>query len=617
VLTVCGVVGYIGNRLAAPILLDGLSRLEYRGYDSAGIVVLTSEKSLEVRKSAGKVSSLKSLVEDSTPLGTIGMGHTRWATHGGPTSLNAHPHTSCHNEVAVVHNGIVENSLDLKCELIDKGHTFKSETDSEVIAHLIETALSSGIDFVEAVRQTAIRLKGGNAFIALLSNEPDRLVALRLGNGGGIVVGYGPGEMLAASDLLALTPHTNMVAFLHPGEIAIITAAGASYLNLAGDRIEKTIEPTSYEPVMIGLNGYDHFMIKEIMEQPQALTNVLKGRIGVIPEAITFENLPLTPGMVSKLDRVVLLGMGSSFHAAQVGRYMMEALSGIPSEAENAAEFRYRDPILNRQTLVVSVGQSGETADTLGAMEVAQHRGALQIAICNVEGSQATRMSDGVIYMRAWPEKGVAATKTFTASLMSLFLLSVHLGRLRQNIPKDQMPKIMEDLGKIPDIVHSILEHTSAYKALAQKYYKAENFLFVARGINYPVALEGALKLKETSYVHAEGYSAAELKHGAIALLDENIPVVALVIKDALYQKTMANVEEVKARGAPVIAVGTHGDNRLANKVDDVLYVPEVPTLLSPIVTVIPLQLLGYYIGVLRGCDVDQPRNLAKSVTVE
>jgi glucosamine--fructose-6-phosphate aminotransferase (isomerizing) len=613
----CGIIGYTGSREATPILLDGLARLEYRGYDSAGIAVVATNGTVAVRKAAGKLNSLVLSLNGALPPGKVGVGHTRWATHGAPSEANSHPHQDCLGRVVVVHNGIVENYLELKRELIEQGHTFSSETDSEVIPHLIESFLAQGLSTEEATRQAALRLAGAHAAVVIYSGEPEKLLAFRIGNAGGIVVGYGESEMLLASDLPAIIPHTQRVAFLSAGEMVSLTPTSVYYTSLQGPAIEKNPQVVPYDPVSVAKGGYKHFMLKEITEQPQATISTLRGRVSFDPWDVSLEDVHFTESDIQGINRVIFTAMGTSFHAALIARHMMEQLNGIPSEAENASEFRYRDPILDSRTLVVSIGQSGETADTLSAMEEAARKGARLIAVCNAEGSQATRLAEGCIYLRAGPEIGVASTKTFICSLEALYLLSAYIGFRRGFLSRANLGKALMELARLPDLLGRLIAHHGPYVHLAELYHRRSNFLYLGRGINYPVALEGALKLKEISYIHAEGCPAGEMKHGPIALIDENMPVVAIVPRDGLRDKMLNNISEVKTRGGTIIAVATEGDEEVATLVDHVLYIPQTTPLLTPILATVPLQLLAYYIAVRRGCDVDQPRNLAKTVTVE
>jgi len=613
----CGIIGYTGRRPAAPILLEGLSSLEYRGYDSTGIAVIMPSGKPLVRKSSGKLSKLKAALQDGLPEGNIGIGHTRWATHGGPTDSNAHPHADCHEDVVVVHNGIVENYIELKRELADEGHDFTSQTDSECIPHLIESCLSTGCSLEEAVRQVAGRIRGANAVVVISRSEPGKIVAFRLGNAGGIVVGYGENEMLLASDLPALLPHTRRVMYLNGGEMAILDRDNASYTLLDGTPIEKTVTEVPYDPLSVAKGEYRHFMLKEIHEQPEMVIDTLRGRVSFDPPDVQLEELPYSDEVIGSLNRVVLVGMGTSLHGAMVGRTWMESLARIASEADNSSEFRYRDPVIDERTLVVSISQSGETADTLAAMEEATRKGARQITLCNYAGTQTTRVADGTLLIRAGLEIAVASSKAFTCSLVSLYLLAMHLGIKRGALGEERVHELIQEISRIPRHLSTLLSNQEQYEELAARYATRSDFLYLGRGINYPLAMEGALKLKEISYIHAEGYPAGEMKHGPISLIDENMPVVALIPRDGLYDKMLNNIHEVRARGGTVIAIATEGDPDIANEADHVIYIPEASAEITPILMAIPMQLLAYYMAVRRGCDVDQPRNLAKSVTVE
>ena len=614
----CGIVGYVGHHDAWPIILRGLQRLEYRGYDSAGIAVLNSEGRLEVHKSAGKVRGLSPKRESSYPHGTVGVGHTRWATHGKPSDANAHPHTDCHGQVAVVHNGIVENYLQIKADLLSRGHRFSSETDSEVIAHLIEEGLTDGLNFEESFRNMSARLQGSQAVVALRMNEVgEKLLAMRLGNAGGVVVAHRPGESMVSSDLPAMIPFAEEVSFLEDGEMAIVSEEEVRVVDAGGKVVKKPRQSVSQGAGWVDKEGYKHFMLKEIMEQPRVATNLLAERVSFETGRVTLEDFPLSQEDVRSLRRVVLIGMGTSVHAAMVGRQFIEDLAGITAEVDNASEFRYRNFHVDENTLVVSVGQSGETADTLAAMAAVREKGARLITICNTEGSQATRLAEGTLYMRSGPEIGVASTKTFVASLGILCLLGVYLGQARGAIDADRSKEVVGELARLPRLLGGILADQEPYERLARRFYKYEHFLYLGRGLTYPIAMEGALKLKEVSYIHAEGYAAGEMKHGPIALIDPNMPVVAIAPDGPMYSKMVNNIKEAKARDGLVIAIATEGNEDLAAEVDETLYLPVCSDLLTPLVTVPALQLLSYYIAVRRGCDVDQPRNLAKSVTVE
>ena len=614
----CGIVGYVGYREAWPIVLAGLKRLEYRGYDSAGISILNPSGQLEVLKSVGKVDQLASPRRNGFPTGHLGMGHTRWATHGKPTVANAHPHTDCGNGVSIVHNGIVENYLELKRTLISGGHTFTSETDSEVIAHLIEEGMKQGMSFQEAFIGLRTQLKGSQAIVASRSGEQkEMLIALRLGNAGGIVVAHRPGEGMISSDLSAVLELTDRVNFLDDGEAAVVTVDEVKFLGPSGDTIDKRAQTISPSAGWVDKEGYKHYMLKEIMEQPEVAASALRERVNFESGKVVLEEFFLSEDEIRALRRVVLIGCGTSLHAAMVGRYLIEDISGIPAEVDNSSEFRSRNFHVDGNTLVISVGQSGETADTLAAMAAVRDGGGRLVTICNVQGSQADRLSEGTLYMRSGLEIGVASTKTFIASMGVLALISTYLGQVRGTIDVTASGKIVGELARLPHLLGTMLSEHTPYKRLARKFYQYEHFLYLGRGITHPIALEGALKLKEISYIHAEGYPAGEMKHGPIALIDPNMPVVALAPDSPLYSKMVNNIKEVKARDGVVIAVITEGDEELPSQVDEVLYIPKCSAMLTPVLSVVPLQLLAYYMAVRRGCDVDQPRNLAKSVTVE
>jgi glucosamine--fructose-6-phosphate aminotransferase (isomerizing) len=612
----CGIIGYVGERQAAPILLDGLSRLEYRGYDSVGIAVLSPSNEVTIHKQAGKLSGLASNLEGSTPAGTLGIGHTRWATHGKPTDTNAHPHTDCGGDVVVIHNGIVENYLELKQQLIAAGHTFSSETDTEVIPHLIEDQTRQGKGLFAALEATAQVLSGAHAVLAISRNEPGTIVAARSGNAGGIAIGYGNGETFIASDLPALLPHTRRVAYLDDGDIACVTATRVEYRHRGHD-IERAPETLAYDPVSAAKGSFKHFMQKEIAEQPEAILNTIRGRALFAESRIELEDLGLDASRLRDLKRVVLVGMGTSMHAAMLGRHFMERIAEIPAEVDNASELRYRQPIIGADTLVVSLSQSGETVDTLAAMEEARSKGCAQVTISNVVGSQATRVADGVIYTRCGPEVGVASTKTYSAAISALYMLACYLGQERGLIDRERMGGLLAPLARLPYLTGEVVNRGREYEKLAHQFFRCSNFLFLGRGLQYPVAMEGALKLKEVSYIHAEGYPAGEMKHGPIALIDREMPVVALIPQDSLKEKMMSNIEQVRAREGTVIAIATEGDQEIAEKADHVVYLPATSEFLTPLLTSIPLQLFAYQVAVRRGCDVDQPRNLAKTVTVE
>jgi glucosamine--fructose-6-phosphate aminotransferase (isomerizing) len=611
----CGIDGYVGQRQAAPILLDGLSRLEYRGYDSVGIAVLHENGGVEIRKREGKIADLNSQLSGNWPAGTQGIGHTRWATHGKPSDANAHPHTDCSGGIAIIHNGIVENHQELKQSLVET-HAFSSETDTEVIPHLIEDRMTNGASLLEAVTETMANLEGAHAVLAMSVSEPGVIVAARAGNAGGIVVGYGRGENFVASDLPALLPHTREVVFLEDGEIARINAREVSY-TLRGRPIERTPQEVPYDPVSAAKGHYKHFMQKEIWEQPESVLDTIRGRADFSESRVDLGDIDLSLSQLNSIQRVVLVGMGTSLHAAMVGRHYIEQIAGIPAEVDNASEWRYRDPVVGPETLVISVSQSGETVDTLAAMELARTRGCMQITICNGIGSQATRVADGTVYTRCGLEIGVASTKTYVAGITALYLLATYLGQVRGLIDRERMGGYLEPLAHLPYLAGEVLSRAEDQEKMAHDFARYDNFLFLGRGIHYPVAMEGALKLKEVSYIHAEGYPAGEMKHGPIALIDSEMPVFAIVPKGDLRSRMLSNVEQVKARRGIVIAIGSEGDSELSEKADRVIPVPDTTDLLAPVLASIPVQLFAYNVAVRRGCDVDQPRNLAKTVTVE
>ena len=617
----CGIVGYVGGQEAWPIIYEGLRRLEYRGYDSAGIAVVNSHGDIQLRKTVGKVSGLESTGEH--PNGSVGLGHTRWATHGRPSHENAHPHTDCEQRIAVVHNGIVENYLELKRRLIDAGHEFGSETDTEVLTHLVEEGMGRGLSFQEAFRRMGRMVKGSQAISAILQGDAAEICALRLGHAGGIVVAQAEGQAIIGSDLPALLPllqtesNIGQVGFLETGEMVVVTRDKVEYQDLEGNHIDKQPRMVSQEEILVDKAGYQHFMLKEIMEQPQAVASAMRERVNFETRRVDLPDFPLSPQEIADLDRVMLIGCGTSLNAAQVGRHLVERYSGLPAEAESASEFRYRDPYIGQRTLVVSIGQSGETADTVAAMQMVKDKGGKLITICNSEGSQASRIADGTLYMRAGIEIGVASTKTFMASLTILNLLAIFLGQSRGVLDTAKGQELVDGLAQAPRLLGDLVANGAVYQHVAEEYAQFDNFLFLGRGMNAPIATEGALKLKEISYIHAEGYPAGEMKHGPIALIDNAMATVALAPKDFLYDKVVNNVKEVKARDGRVLAVLTEGDSQLSADVDHALYIPEAPEHLIPLLITVPLQMLAYHIALLRHRDVDQPRNLAKSVTVE
>ncbi len=613
----CGIVGYVGPRQAAPIVLGGLKKLEYRGYDSAGIAVLHENGGIVVERAVGKLSNLQDRLYQKPLIGTIGIGHTRWATHGGVTEFNAHPHVGRNGRVAVVHNGIIENYAELRQEMTDEGITFASETDTEVVAHLVDGYLAGGSDLLTAVQRALPSIQGASAFVFISPQEPESLVIARLGNAGGIVLGRGDGEMFVASDIPAILEYTRDVIFLENRQMARVTRGGAEIFKLDGTPVSVQLHAIPWDPVSAEKGPYRHFMQKEISEQPRAITDTIRGRVDFHRGRVVLDSVPLTPSEARKLDRVIIAACGSSYHAGLVGKFMIETLARLPVEVDYGSEFRYRNPMITPTTALLAITQSGETVDTLAAMEEGREHNAKLWSIVNVIGSQAHRLSGGHILMQAGLEIGVATTKAFTASLVDLYLLALHLGQLRETIPADVLRGAVNDLARLPDLVGRISEPQPVYDELAEVFFKREHFLFLGRGINYPVALEGALKLKEISYIHAEGYPAGEMKHGPIALIDEVMPVVTVAPRDNVYDKMISQMEQVKARNGTVIGLLQEGDEVARSKADYVLEVPAAPQFLSPVLNIIPLQWLAYAMAVRRGADVDQPRNLAKSVTVE
>jgi len=612
----CGIVGYVGAREATPIVLGGLKRLEYRGYDSAGIAAI-QEGQICIRRDAGKLANLEKLLQAEPMSGQVAIGHTRWATHGRPSQRNAHPHVDCTGQTVVIQNGIVENYRVLRRELRAAGHHFASETDTEVIVHLVEHYLHEGADLATAVRLTLGRIEGAHAIVVLSSREPDKLVAARLGNAGGVTIGLGQDEMFIASDIPAILEHTQQMIHLESRELAVVSAEGARFLSLDGSSVHKTAHTIPWDPVSAVKGKYAHFMQKEIYEQAQATAFTISGRVDFERNRVQLDDLHLSAEGAQQIQKITIVACGTSVYAGRVGKFMIEKLARIPVSVDYASEFRYRDPLIDEGSVVLAITQSGETVDTLAAMEEAREKGAKLWSIVNVIGSQAARLSDGRIYMHAGPEIGVASTKAFTTSLVDLYLLGLYLGQLRGMITAQQMGPLLDDLLALPALAGEVLDNGHEYEQLASQYFRCRDFLYLGRGINYPIALEGALKLKEISYIHAEGYPAGEMKHGPIALIDENMPTVAIAIQDGVYDKMVSQIEQVKARDGAVIAVATQGDEFIKSKADQVIYVPRTSPLLTPVLTVIPLQLLAYHIAVRRGADVDQPRNLAKSVTVE
>ena len=622
----CGIVGYVGQKSVVPVIIEGLRKLEYRGYDSAGIAVAGNGDGLQVRRAEGKLRNLEDAIRHKPLEGSYGIGHTRWATHGRPTEENAHPHRDCTGRVVVVHNGIVENYLSLKKRLIEEGHKFSTETDTEVIAHLIENALKTGNGkrpaLEDAVRKTVKQLTGVFALVVISADERNKIVAAR--NGPPAVIGLGQNEYFVASDIPAILHHTRDLFFLADGDLAIITPSGVQLTDFDAKPIQRQAQRVTWDPIQAEKGGFKHFMLKEIYEQPRAVRDTTLGRISQDSGRVFLEEMQVSEDEFRKIDKVNIAACGTSWHAGLAGKFMIERLARVPVEVDYASEYRYRDPITGPDALTLLITQSGETADTIAAQREAKAKGSKTLAICNVVGAMIARESAGTIYTHAGPEIGVASTKAFTAQLTALFLFALFLAQKRNQLTEEQSIKLVQGLTRLPGKLEAILNHDEACDDLAKRYQKVQDFLFLGRGIHYPIALEGALKLKEISYIHAEGYPAGEMKHGPNALIDENLPVVVLATKDPddpdsvlRYEKTMSNIKEVTARSGKVIAIATEGDNEIHESADHVLYVPKAPELLLPILEVVPLQLLAYHIAVRRGCDVDQPRNLAKSVTVE
>jgi glucosamine--fructose-6-phosphate aminotransferase (isomerizing) len=613
----CGIIGYIGEKNVVPILIDGLRRLEYRGYDSAGVAVVR-DGAIDLRRSAGKLAHLEEVIAVSPLDGEYGIGHTRWATHGRPTEENAHPHRDCTGRIVVVHNGIIENYLDLKRQLQKEGHSFVTETDTEIVAHLVEREMKDdGLE--NAVRRALLYLRGLFALVLMSATDPKKIVTVR--NGPPIVVGLGDREFFVASDIPAILAHTRDVVFLGDEEMAIITPSGVEFTDYAGRAVSKKSSRVAWDPVMAEKAGYKHFMLKEIFEQPMAVRETVLGRASVESGRIFLDEVDVHDDVLRRVERVVILACGTSWHAGLVGKFLIESLARLPVDVDYGSEYRYRDPIVADNTLAVVITQSGETADTLAALREAKAKGARSIAICNVVGSMATRETDGTVLTHAGPEIGVASTKAFTSQLVALHLLAMYLGQARGTLTSEAARPHIDALTRLPLLMEQALKCEPLTEEIAKRFYQRSDFLYLGRGINYPIALEGALKLKEISYIHAEGYPAGEMKHGPIALIDEKMPVVAIAPRDAVFEKMAANIQEAKARGGSVIALTTDGQDGIQQLLDPaqdfLITVPQSHPLLTPVLMVIPLQLLAYHIAVRRGCDVDQPRNLAKSVTVE
>ena len=618
----CGIVGYVGKKRVVPVIIEGLRKLEYRGYDSAGIAVAGNGAGLQVRRAEGKLRNLEEAIRLKPLDGTYGIGHTRWATHGRPTEENAHPHRDCTAKIVVVHHGIVENYLQLKKKLRDLGHTFTTETDTEVIAHLIEEHTKSKLPLEEAVRKTVQQLSGVFALAIISVDEPNKIVAAR--NGPPSVIGIGKDEYFVASDIPAILSHTRDLFFLADGDLAVITPEGVKLTDFDGKPIKREVQHITWDPIMAEKGGFKHFMLKEIYEQPRAVRDTWLGRVSQDSGKIFLDQMDISEEEFKNFKAIQITACGTSWHAALAGKFMIERLARIPVDVDYASEFRYRDPITGPEELTVLITQSGETADTIAAQREAKAKGSKTLAICNVVGAMIAREAAGTIYTHAGPEIGVASTKAFTAQLTALFLLALHLAEIRGTLDMVQAQALIKELTRIPGKLESLLTNEEVLEELAKTYQKAQDFLFLGRGIHYPIALEGALKLKEISYIHAEGYPAGEMKHGPNALIDESLPVVIIATKDdndpnsvLRYEKTISNLKEVTARSGKVIAIATEGDEEIKESADHVVYIPHAPELLAPILEIVPMQLLAYHIAVRRGCDVDQPRNLAKSVTVE
>ncbi|MCE7989145.1 MAG: glutamine--fructose-6-phosphate transaminase (isomerizing) [Caldilinea sp. CFX5] len=618
----CGIVGYIGARPAAPIVLNGLRQLEYRGYDSAGLAVLGEDGAIQIRREVGKLGNLAKVLEEAPVEGAVAVGHTRWATHGSPSQRNAHPHRSPDGRIVVVQNGIVENFAELRSRLQNEGYVFQSDTDTEVIVHLVHRYYNNGCagDLTAAVRKTLGELKGPSAIVVLSEDYPDRLIAARLGNAGGVAIGLGEDETFIASDIPALLQHTRQVAFLETRQMAVITRDGVEYLDLNGQPLQKNTTTIDWDPQAAEKGQFAHYMQKEIFEQGRSLTDTLRSRLDFVQQRVVLDTLNLSAARLQTIEKVTIVACGTSYYAGLVGKYLIERLARLPVEVDYASEFRYRAPIVTPNHLVLAITQSGETVDTLAALEEARHGGAFTAAIVNAIGSQAARVCDGVIYMQAGPEIGVASTKAFTASVTDLFLLALYLGQERGTLTVAERVELLQAVATLPGLAGTLLEEawqSGFYRQLAEQFHEFHNFLYLGRGINYAIAREGALKLKEISYIHAEGYPAGEMKHGPIALIDERMPTVVIAPRDSVYDKMVSQVEQVKARRGAVLAVAHADDDYIRSKADIIMPIPKIHELLTPILAVMPLQILAYEIAVRRGADVDQPRNLAKSVTVE
>jgi len=613
----CGIIGYIGNNYASEILTKSLKKLEYRGYDSTGVALLDNNKTLNIYKSSGTVNNLNKILENPVLNSNLGIGHTRWATHGEPNNINAHPHADCSKTISIVHNGIIENHEELRDSLEKLGHKFLSQTDSECISHLIENYLNDNNDIEKAIINTANKLKGANVVVIISSNHPGKIFCFRVGNSGGLIIAYGNNEMFVSSDIPAIIPYTSKVTYLSTNELAIITSKKAVYKNLQGENISKKTTDLNLNEDSISKGQFDHYMLKEIHDQPQSITDAIGSRVSFTDNTVKFEKFPFTNQQVKQFSKIILIGMGTSLHAAMVAKNWFESISKIPTEVDNSSEFRYRDIQLDEKSLIISISQSGETADTIAAMQKFKLSNSKQITLSNSPKSQTSHIADYTIDIRAGIEIGVASTKTFICSLTTLYLLSIFLGEKRNSLSKSKINVQLSELAKIPGIISNMLENQNQYKIIADKYSKYSNFLYLGRGLNYPLAMEGALKLKEISYIHAEGYPAGEMKHGPIALIDQNMPVVILIPKDKMSDKMLINLNEVKARKGTIIAITTENEPYIENLSDDIIYIPKISDDLIPIIMTIPMQFISYYIALNKKCNIDMPRNLAKSVTVE
>jgi glucosamine--fructose-6-phosphate aminotransferase (isomerizing) len=616
----CGIVGYIGNRDAVPVIVDGLRKLEYRGYDSAGVAVFSNDGQLDIRRASGKLRNLEEAIRQKPLAGSYGIGHTRWATHGRPTEENAHPHRDCTGSIVVVHNGIVENYLALRKQLCAEGHRFITETDTEVIAHLIEKYLTNNLE--DALCAALKQIRGVFAIAAIASNDPRKIVAAR--SGPPVVVGLGQDEFFVASDVPAVLSYTRDMIFLNDGDVAVLTESGVKLMDFDGKIVRRPVSRILWDPIMAEKGGYKHFMLKEIFEQPRAIKDTMLGRVGIESGRVFLDEVDISEAEFKSFEQVKIVACGTSWHAGLAGKFILERLARLPVEVDYGSEFRYRDPIIQQNTLTIVISQSGETADTIAAQREAKQKGSKTLAICNVVGSMITREASGVLITHAGPEIGVASTKAFTSQITALLILGMYLGQVRGTLSPEASCALTQELMQIPGKLDQVLAKTAIYDNMAKHLSKAQDFLYLGRGIHFPIALEGALKLKEISYIHAEGYPAGEMKHGPNALIDENLPVVVLATKDpeseeskVHYEKTVSNIQEVKARSGIVVAVACEGDEEVAKMADYVIAIPATRELLLPLLEMIPLQLLAYHIAVRRGCDVDQPRNLAKSVTVE